>query len=142
MSQEIEVAKVLVRNHEGKFLVLQKSDDYDWKAGKWELPGGKIEENLGEDRLDAARREVKDESGLKLKSLVDVVRVEVEEFKEEKPVVNCWILYSDSFSANVKLSEEHQNYRWVNPEDFKNLDWHRDAGYAIPAIENLNEYLD
>jgi len=142
MTDRIKVAKVLVQNDEGKFLVLQKSDSYDWKADKWELPGGKIEEELGEDRLETARREVKDEVGLKLDSLVEIVRVETEKFKEDKPVVNCWILYSDSFSAEVQLSEEHQDHRWINAEEFKDLDWHRDAGYEIPAIEHLDEYLD
>lgn len=142
MKDEIEVAKVLVKNKEDKFLVLKKSDAYEWKAGKWELPGGKIEEKLGENRLESARREVKDEARLKIKNLVDVVRVEVEEFKEDKPIVNCWILYSDSFTGDVELSEEHQEHRWVKAEEFKDLDWHRDAGYAIPAIESLEDYLD
>lgn len=142
MSQKIEVAKVLVKNDENRFLILQKSDNYEWKAGKWELPGGKIEEDIGEDRVEAARREVKHETGLKVNNLTDVVRVEVEEFKEDKPVVNCWILHSDSFSGEVELSEEHQDYRWVNAEEFKDMDWHRDAGYEIPAIEHLEDYID
>lgn len=141
MTDKIEVAKVLIENDEGKFLALQKSDSYDWKAGKWELPGGKIEEELGEDRLDAARREVKDEAGLKVKSLVDAVRVEVGEFKPGKPAVNCFILYSDSYSGEVQLSEEHQNYEWVTAEEFKRMDWHRDAGYVIPSMTYLKEYL-
>jgi len=141
MKDRVEVAKVLVQNDEGKFLVLQKSDNYDWKAGKWELPGGKIEENFGEDRLDAGRREVKDEVGLNLNSIVDVVRVEIEEFNE-KYDLSCFILYSDSFSDKIQLSEEHQDHRWINAEEFKDMDWHRDAGYAIPAIERLEDYLD
>lgn len=142
MTDRIEVAKVLIENKEGRFLAVQKSDNYDWKAGKWELPGGKIESELGEDRLDTARREIKDEVGLKLNSIRDVVRVELEEFNENKPVVNCWILYSDSFSTEVQLSEEHKDYRWIKSEEFKNLDWHRDAGYVIPAIERLEDYLN
>ena len=142
MTAKIDVAKVLIENEEGKFLVLQKSDSYEWKAGKWELPGGKVEEELEEERLDTAKREVKDESGLTLKNLLDVVRVEVGEFDSDKPDVNCWILYSESFSGEVRLSEEHQNYKWVSSEEFKNMDWHRDAGYAIPAMEFLDEYLE
>lgn len=141
MTEKIHVAKVLIENDNGEFLVLKKSDSYDWKAGKWELPGGKIEENVGEDRLDAARREVKDETEIKLKSLVDVVRVEIGEFNE-KYDVNCFILYSDSFSGEIQLSDEHKDYRWVTAEEFRNMDWHRDAGYAIPAMESLEKYID
>lgn len=141
MTEKIEVAKVLVQNKKDKFLVLQKSENYDWKAGKWELPGGKIESQLGEDRLDAAKREVKDEVDLELKSLVDVVRIEIEEFND-KYDVNCFILHSDSFAGEVKLSEEHQESKWVTAQEFKDMDWHRDAGYAIPAMRCLKDYLE
>lgn len=139
MGKKLDVAKVLIQNEEGKFLAVQKSDNYGWKAGKWELPGGKINEN--EDRFGAGKREVKDETSLELKDLRDTVRVEVEEFSGEKSAVNCWILYTSSFSGDVELSDEHQEYSWVSAEEFLELDWHRDAGYAVPAVKHLDEYL-
>jgi 8-oxo-dGTP diphosphatase len=139
MTKRIEVSKILVQNSKGKFLVVQKSEDYDWKAGKWELPGGKISEN--EDRFGAGKRELEAETGLDAHDLREVVRVEVEEFSGEKPVVNCWILYTESFSGEIELSEEHQDYRWVTSEEFMKLDWHRDAGYEIPAVKNIEKYL-
>jgi len=142
MNDKIDVAKVLIKNDRDEFLVLKKSDSYEWKARKLELPGGKIERQLGENRVEAAKREVKDEAGLKLKSLVDVVRVEVGEFIEDKPDVNCFILYSDSFSGKVSISDEHQEINWVTAEEFKDMEWHRDAGYAIPAMEYLEEYIE
>lgn len=142
MSKELLVSKVLIENSEGKFLVLQKSEDYDLKGGKWELPGGKIGDNLKEDRFDAGRREIQDETNLKLKELVDVVRTELEEFKEDEPVVNCWILHTDNFKGEITLSEEHKDYRWVEPCEFRNMDWHRDAGYSLPSMVYLEEYLN
>lgn len=140
MTEKIDVSKVLVQNSKKKFLALQKSENYDWKAGKWELPGGKIEGE--EDRFEAGIRELKAETDLNVKDLRDVVRLEVEEFSEEKPVVNCLILYTDSFSGEVELSDEHQNYRWVSAEEFMDLNWHRDAGYEIPVMKNIEKYLD
>lgn len=137
---EIEVSKVLVQNSEGDFLAVQKSENYDWKAGKWELPGGKIEEN--ETRFEAGKRELEAETGLEAQDLRDTVRVEVEEFSSEKPVVNCWILHTESFSGEIKLSDEHQDYRWVSAEEFMGIDWHRDAGYEIPIMKNIEEYLE
>lgn len=61
---KIDVVKVLIQNGNGEFLVVQKSDNYEWKAGKWELPGGKIEDS--EDRFEAAKRELKTETGLEI----------------------------------------------------------------------------
>lgn len=140
MTEKIDVSKGLIRNSEGKFLALQKSENYDWKAGKWELPGGKIKEY--EDRFEAGRRELEAETGLKVQDLKDTVREEIEEFSEEKTIVNCWILHTDSFSGEIELSDEHQDYRWVTAEEFISMDWHRDAGYAIPVMKHVEKYLD
>jgi 8-oxo-dGTP diphosphatase len=137
---EIEVSKVLIQNSDGKFLAAQKSENYDWKAGKWELPGGKIEED--ENRFEAGKRELEAETDLEAQDLRDLVRVEVEEFSEDKPVVNCWILYTESFSGKIKLSNEHQDYKWVSAEEFMEMDWHRDAGYEIPIMKNIEKYLE
>lgn len=140
MKDRIEVAKVLIENDDGEFLVVQKSGSYDWKADKWELPGGKIEKD--EDRFQAAKRELDGETGLKAADLQEVIRVEVEESGDEKPVVDCWILHTTSFSGEIEISDEHQDYRWVSGEEFLDMDWHRDAGYALPAMINLENYLE
>lgn len=137
MSSEIPVSKVLIQNSEGKFLAVQKSEDYQgFTGGKWELPGGRIEEEEG--RFDAARREVKAETGLEPVDLRDLVRVKV----EKNHCVNCWIIFTEEFSGEVSLSEEHQDWKWVSAEEFREMEWHRDAGYGIPAMEYPEEYLD
>lgn len=55
--ERIDVVKLLIKKDDGEFVMLKKSSNYDWMADKWEQPGGKIED--GEDRFDAAKREVK-----------------------------------------------------------------------------------
>ena len=138
MAEKIDVAKVLIQNKDGEFLVVQKSNDYDWKAGKWELPGGKIESE--ENKFKAAKRETKSETGLESEEFQETVRTEVEEPNSDKPVVNCWILYTDKYSGSIELSDEHQDFKWVSAEEFLTINWHRDAGYAIPAIKYLDSY--
>jgi 8-oxo-dGTP diphosphatase len=136
MTDEIDVAKILLQNSEDQFLVVKKVESYDEMGGKWELPGGKMEN--GEDREESVRREMIEETELKVENLRDVVRVEV----EAKNCVNCYIMYSKNFSGEVELSKEHSEYRWVTSEEFRNMDWHSDAGYGVPAMVYLRKYLD
>ncbi len=136
MAEEIPVVKVLLRNGNGKLLMLRKTGDYDWMADRWEQPGGKIEE--GEDRFQAAKREVKTETGLEVDEFEDLVWLEI----EDDELVNCYVMYAQDFSGKVELSEEHQEHRWIDPEEARELDWHRDSAYIIPVIEFLDKYRE
>lgn len=51
--------RVLVEDEQGRFLVLRRADD-----GKWALPAGALE--LGESLMEAAARELREESNLEL----------------------------------------------------------------------------
>lgn len=130
----IDVAKVIIENSEGLFLAVKERE-----SSKWELPGGKIKED--EDRFQASRREVKEEVNLVIDNVEDVVRVEVE--SESSQAVNCWITYSDDFEGIIELySKELEDYRWVSSEEYRNMDWHADSGYAVSALRFLEEYLE
>jgi 8-oxo-dGTP pyrophosphatase MutT (NUDIX family) len=149
---EIEVVKTLIRNDEGKFLAVKKSHaqkissgekfkKYGRMAGKWELPGGRIGKVPGEDRFQAAVREIEEEIGIKLKGEGrDVMREDV----EEENNVKTYIVLYDDWKGDIDLSdsEEHDAYRWVAPEEYLNLNWHQDAGYGYPPMKFLEEYLE
>lgn len=132
MTQKIRVAKILLRNSEGKFLVVKERE-----SGQWELPGGKIEDD--EDRFEAAQREVLEETGIETESFEDVVRIEV----ENEYCVNCWIVFAEVDTEKVELYEEElTDYRWVKPEEYRSMDWNVDAGYSAPAMVYLEDYLE
>ena len=50
------IQKALMVNSDGKILALKRTISDDFRAGCWDLPGGRYEE--GEDILDAIRREI------------------------------------------------------------------------------------
>ncbi|MFB6116151.1 MAG: NUDIX domain-containing protein [Candidatus Nanosalina sp.] len=144
--EKIDVVKLLIANGEGEFLAVQKTAQekvsggekyklYGRMAGKWELPGGRIED--GNDRFEAAIKEIREELSLEIRDLRDVVREEV----EEKNIVDTWIIYTDSFSGDLKLSKEHDDFKWVSPEEYAELDWHQDAGYGLAPMRHLDSYL-
>lgn len=136
MDEKIKVVKVLVQNEEGEFLMLKKTSDYEWMADKWEQPGGKIHD--GEDSFEAAKREVKEETGLEAEGLNDLVRLEL----EDDETVECLVMFTDSFNGELKLEDEHQEYKWIDREEALELEWHRNAAYIIPVIKYLEDYLE
>lgn len=133
---KVPVAKGLIENKNGEFLMLKKADDYDFTAGKWEQPGGKVEED--EDRFKALKREIKEETGLEIESSEDLVRIEL----EDENHINCYVLHSSDFSGEIELSEEHEEFRWIRPENFSELEWHRDSAYVLPPGVYCEKYLE
>lgn len=137
--QKIVVSKALIQNDSGEFLVVREAEDRDkGTAGKWELPGGRVK--VGEDRFEAAEREVEEEIQIQPKKPGDVVRIEV----ESDHLVSCFIVHFDDFEGEPELGEKghHSEFRWVKPEEFLEMDWHSDAGYDIVPMMYLEEYLE
>jgi len=62
VENKIIVAVKGIINHNGKILIIQRSDDDETGANTWEFAGGKID--FGENLEDALIREVKEEVGL------------------------------------------------------------------------------
>jgi len=112
MAGRIDVAKILLQNSGGQFLVVKNVESYDEMGAKWELPGGNMEN--GEHREKSVKRDVLEETELKVENLQDVVRVEV----EAENCVNCYIMYSRDFTGEAEPSDEHIQYRWVRPDEF------------------------
>ncbi|MFB6208594.1 MAG: NUDIX hydrolase [Candidatus Nanohaloarchaea archaeon] len=128
------VVKLLIQNDDGELLMLKKSPEYDFMGDRWEQPGGKME--YGEDRFEAGRREIEAETGLEIERLEDLVRLEI----EHEQVLECFVMFCDEISGEIELSDEHQDFRWIEKGEARELDWHRDASYIIPVIEFLEDY--
>lgn len=126
---EIPVVKVLIENSEGEFLAVREKE-----SGHWELPGGKIEED--EDRFSAAKREVKEETGLEIEDPNDVIRLDLH--REEE--LRCWMVQAVKRDVEPKPGgKEVDNLRWVTSEEFQELEWSIDAGFNIPVMKMMEE---
>ncbi len=110
------VQKAIVQHpSENKFLIIKRSATEFIRPNTWDIPGGSV--HYGELHKDALIREVKEESGLSIKSIKDINVVT--SYDSTKPVY-CIIVGSvcTATSNNVTLSSEHGEYKWVTVQEF------------------------
>ena len=117
MAHPIPTVGVLIRNGDD-VLVLRS---HKW-GDRWSIPGGKIEP--GERIEDAIHREVREETGLEIRDVVQLPTLESvysDEFhRREHFVLLNYSARSDS--REVELSDEHQEHRWLPPRRALELD--------------------
>jgi 8-oxo-dGTP diphosphatase len=107
----------LVSNDVGDYLMLKRSSASKTNPGKWEPPGGKLEPY--ESFNDALRREVEEETGLKimLAGLAGAV-----EFEHPAAKVVCLLMRTERAEGTVQLSREHDAYVWADDSAVLDLD--------------------
>jgi 8-oxo-dGTP diphosphatase len=98
-------------------------------GGLWEFPGGKIE--AGESPVDALHREVKEELEYDLYDL-SPLNVAVTEVNGLQIELHCFVSRIERSTAFV--SSDHDEIKWINLNDAKELDW---AKPDIPALDLL-----
>ncbi len=104
--------KAVVLNDKNEVLILKRSKKHRFNPGKFDIPGGHIEEN--ESLRDSVLREIKEETGLEaiFGEIIDVVEFAKDHplFLEEKRGIRCICYVS---SSEVVISPEHESYEWV-----------------------------
>ncbi|MDI3423507.1 (deoxy)nucleoside triphosphate pyrophosphohydrolase [Streptomyces luteolus] len=114
---------------EGRLLAARRSAPAHL-AGRWELPGGKVEP--GEDPEQALVRELREELGVEVK-LVERVPGE---WPLERPgyVLRVWAAELISASAEgVRPLEDHDALRWLAPDELWDVDWLEHDRPAVTA---------
>jgi 8-oxo-dGTP diphosphatase len=113
--------RALITDSDGKILILKRSVDSKTNPGKWELPGGKVDQ--GEPFDKAMVREVFEETGLKI-SMDNVVGAS----QQSLPLIRAVhiIMAGKIVDGELNLSSEHEGYAWEyleNLSDYELADW-------------------
>jgi ryanodine receptor 2 len=109
--------KAFVRNGDGLFLSIRRSAASRNNGGKWDFPGGKVDPGEAVDQ--ALVREVHEETGLSITVLGVVGAVDA----ELKEVHAAYMIFEARTEDNdVRLSEEHSEYRWLTRSELAAAD--------------------
>ena len=118
---ELQVGvKVLLKNKEGKYLLLKRNRDKYPEMPTldlWDIVGGRIE--IGTPLLENWKREVREETGLhlldtpKLIAAQDILRL------PSKHVVR--LTYIANIEGEPQLDDDHVGYQWLTREELHGL---------------------
>jgi ADP-ribose pyrophosphatase YjhB (NUDIX family) len=116
---ELQVGvKILLKNKEGKYLVLLRSaEKYPEAGAQWEIPGGRI--NPGTSLTDNLRREVMEETKLEIIGEFKLITAQ-DILKPNKHIVR--LTYIGMADGEVKISDEATDHKWLSLEEIKKLD--------------------
>ncbi len=109
---------VLVWHREdGKFLVLQRSPERDWAAGKWECPSGRLQQ--GEGLIEAVHREALEETNLKVRieCLLGTAHFYRGSEAPENEMIGVHFGCSVDDATDFVMSDEQSAFRWVTAEE-------------------------
>ncbi len=122
------VAAVICDSYEHKTKVFATARGYGEFKGKWEFPGGKIEE--GELPEEALRREIKEELTAKIR-VYDKIRT----IEYDYPAFH---LSMDCFWAEVIMGDlilkEAQDAKWLSKDNIDSVEW-------LPADQEIVEQI-
>lgn len=107
--------------HGGRVLLIKRRCEPD--KGLWALPGGLV--NLGEKVVDAAVREIFEETGIKIsiKRLIDVVdKISLDENGKVKYHFVIISFEGEPLSYDIKPSSEVEEAKWVDAEEIVSME--------------------
>ena len=124
------VAAIIVK--EGKILATQRG--YGEFKGKWEFPGGKIEDNEFEE--PALTREIKEELNADI-NVIDFLKTIQCDYPKFHLVMHTYICTLKNDVEFVKHNDQEMEYddmKWLDKTELESVDW-------LPAdIEAVKEY--
>ena len=113
------VAALIMKD--GKILIAKRSTGNKNVIGKWEFPGGKVEEN--ETEKQAIEREIKEEFDILVRAEKFITNVIS---KDKDRQIDLRLYLCKFIDGEIKLSA-HSDYRWVHKDEI--------LGYDLAALD-------
>lgn len=105
--------KALLKNKEGKFLLLRRSEKYKDIKGNWDIVGGRI--NPGTGLIENLKREIQEETGLNLTETPILIAAQDILKVHGKHIVR--LTYTANIDGEPKIDEESSDFKWTSLEE-------------------------
>jgi 8-oxo-dGTP pyrophosphatase MutT (NUDIX family) len=114
----IVAAAAVIRNPEGKYLVLKRSEKEVAYPGYWSFPGGKSEDN--ETIQETLEREALEEAGLRINGRKILLK-ETSFMRPDGQTVKLlsYLCFADHF--DVIINENFTDFRWISIDELAGL---------------------
>jgi len=110
------VVRSIIRSSTGEILLVKRTTNTQYNPGKWELPGKKLA--YGENLPEAIERAITTELSISIKMASEMYychsRFVTEEGKYKHHTYIEITAEADFIAGNVKLTEEHLEYIWID----------------------------
>lgn len=105
---------------DGKYLLAKRSSKDDQAAGKWAVPGGKVDMELGEDIIEnSLRREIREEVGVEVANFRFFSSRSFIRSSGHHVVALSFIV--DYQSGEAMALEDQDEVKWVEIEEMESL---------------------
>ena len=102
----------------GKLLLLKRGEGAPWNPGKWDFPGGGI--NEGETPKEAAAREALEEVSKEARTLRELTVIDVE--GEDVHFFVTDFFFGNGPIGALAAGPEHDEFKWVTLQEARGMD--------------------
>jgi len=139
MVPEVKAAGLIIFRHLSagtpiEYLLLQHS----YGKRHWTPPKGHVDP--GEDELTTAKRETEEEAGLKPSdyNIVDEFKHSIfYKARGKDKSVDYWLARLKDYNCHIKLSDEHQDFKWLQIKEACDLVGYEDMQNALKAASDF-----
>jgi len=125
----------------GKVLVVRESNKYEdgTNTGKYDVVGGRVEP--GQHFQESLLREIEEEVGLKAEMKRPFYTNEWRPVVKDEPWQIVGTFFECLAEGEVKLSEDHDDYKWIDPKDYKEENLIENLWPAFEAYLNSSKII-